>query len=120
MDEERAKVIRRIFLRMLKENGILKAYVDNFNDDTVYKECYYGKNIKNITDVLNIKNINAFKKLLRRHAHDLLVNDAFGWDDTSQGFIFWSRVNAWWKYKVYSCTDKDKLRDYNIYAIEDL
>lgn len=108
MKIDKAIKIRKKFLRLLKENNLLNAYIKNFNKacETGNYQVYEG-DIKNIWNLLNInkKDSDLLVKYLSRYSRDLFIDYSFLWEDTPEGHRLWKSLNEIWKYDLYNYDD---------------
>ena len=78
MNEE---IIKKIFYRFLKEEGVFTYYFKN-----LYEVC------ENCSDI----EVKKLRNIMCRYPMEL-INYAFMWRETPQGHHFWSFINNKWK-----------------------
>lgn len=88
MKKDSKHIIWPLFIRFLKKEKCFGRYINNFHSDNGknMREYHYGRNDISffITNDLFIK--NGFH----------LLNRAFKWDETEEGYSFWDDLNFKW------------------------
>lgn len=108
--EKKALELRKKFLRLLKENNAVRAYIDNFNNEETirYRGTWFGTNVKNVNNFLSKDNIELFTRLSTSYGRDLFINYSFIWEETPEGQNFWDNINFLWNKRVYGCGERKK------------
>lgn len=89
------KIILPFFIRFLKKEHLLGRYMKNLNSDNGYNlRMWYYEN----SDVSYF----LLKDIYVNNGYNLL-NRAFKWDGTEEGYAFWQDLNDKWKKKLYIC-----------------
>ena len=89
------KIILPFFIRFLKKEHLLERYMKNLNSDNGYNlRMWYYEN----SDVSYF----LLKDIYVNNGYNLL-NRAFKWDGTEEGYAFWQDLNDKWKKKLYIC-----------------
>lgn len=93
------KIIKRkkIFLRFLKEHKCYKEYCKNYNNNSEFDSFPYFS----LNDLYDDNEKNEDCNVSNE------IYDAFSWDESNEGFEFWSEVDDDWT----------NFYDYNIKAI---
>lgn len=116
---------RKRFLRLLKENNVLRAYINNFNAKSTYgyRDYWFGVRMGhkdrytyNVYTILDKNRIEVLEHLLASCKQDLLINYAFVWDETPEGEKFWRNINNLWKV-LHKCTPR-KGRNHANYQVK--
>jgi hypothetical protein len=77
----------KLFKRFLKEEGVFKAFQQNFQPGFFEEQDYL---VEQGSDSFFLK---SYLEVCRDfHA----VSRAFCWETTAQGFLFWARINCKW------------------------
>lgn len=121
MENDEVIKIRNRFLRLLKENNLLNAYIRNYNKDCKLPEGErtIDYDVSNVWNLLDIKNhIESLNKYLSEDGEDVFLNYAFLWENTIEGYRCWFNLNSLWKYKLYDCDVDDMLRDDKQYILD--
>lgn len=85
--------IRKKFYRFLKENGVYRAFINEFNTPGQRNlRCYW---LKDYQPTLQLFSLNEYCNNIREKKE--IVNYAFSWSDTKQGHDFWSYISEDWK-----------------------
>lgn len=69
-----------VFIRFLKECGIYKPFVNNYNKSLKHRK----------------KDISPLRGLLKRNYPSTYVLRAFSWGESKENFELWSIFNALW------------------------
>ena len=83
------------FKRFLKEEGIYKAFKDNFQPGYLEETGTDSSSLKSFLETCNVLHT---------------VSCAFCWETTAQGFDFWYKIYLKWIDKVY---DEEKFKKIN-------
>ena len=90
--------ILKIFFSFLRKHGCFESYLTNLSKTkkTSY-DCWWDANIPANFDVLfNAKTLYDEDLLSRRYGINL-INSAFFWSNTTEGFDYWKRLDMEWR-----------------------
>jgi hypothetical protein len=84
------KIILKRFYSLLKKNDALPNFLYNI------------KQYNNDIDILTEDDIiNFFIEEIKTKHGRYIVDNAFTWSSTYEGFAFWSKLDDEWRYNVY-------------------
>lgn len=92
--------ISRDFKMFLKEEGIYRLYINEFNREEQHRwritQSYTGLKYKTVAEFLSADDLGYKNNKLNRKGYDIFIDAAFLWENTIDGDNFWSDMQERW------------------------
>jgi len=83
-EEQLEKDIHKKFVRFLKENGVFRKFIKNYNNEIIGVK--YRNDIKNANNYWEMHPSNDF--------HSFICT--FNWVESKEGYNYWNFWNSYW------------------------